>query len=379
MKLSDFILVNMESILGVWQEFFQTTSPTSMNRNYLRQHAEKILAAIATDLALPQAAYEQCRESKEPKRDALTCADAADIVAGLYGADQLVSGCGVEEMVSEFRTLRKSVLWLWRRTAQELDLSAVDDIIEFNDAVDQILMELIAHHTLLAKQSNNRFNDMLVHDLRNPLNAILMAADYLIHTNSLMNDQTKIMSQIFDSSQEMRGIVNDFFDFSRENFGSGIGIAPAQTDLAIVGRHAVKKIRQLHPDRMIVFESTDDLTGVWDHDRLAQAVCNLLENSLQHGSRTAPVTLKIWASPPEIFLTVHSYGEPIPSDKSQYIFEALRHYSSSSGVDREVETSLGLVLYVARAIVMAHGGTISVESALSEGTTFIVRLPRHCA
>ncbi|HSM21351.1 MAG TPA: ATP-binding protein, partial [Rubrivivax sp.] len=104
---------------------------------------------------------------------------------------------------------------------------------------------------------------------------------------------------------------------------------------------------------------------------------NLLSNAVQHGSRKSPVTLTALGELAAIVLKVGNSGDPIPSDKLQAIFEPLvQAPNASSEVHERSKTSLGLGLFIVREIVLAHGGTISVESSSAAGTVFTIRLPR---
>ncbi len=77
-----------------------------------------------------------------------------------------------------------------------------------------------------------------------------------------------------------------------------------------------------------------------------------------------------------ITIQVTNYGSPIPEASLQSIFTPLVQLAREDENDTRPRTSLGLGLFVAREIVVAHGGTIAVKSSEDEGTTFTVRLPR---
>jgi len=93
-------------------------------------------------------------------------------------------------------------------------------------------------------------------------------------------------------------------------------------------------------------------------------------NAIQYGDRT-PVTLTAEEANGAVLLAVHNGGAPIPPDVMQSIFEPLARGSGDGGAH-----SIGLGLYIARAIVSAHGGEIGVRSSSDQGTTFTVRLPK---
>jgi len=111
------------------------------------------------------------------------------------------------------------------------------------------------------------------------------------------------------------------------------------------------------------------VTGQWDADRLAQVVSNLVVNAIEHGGKM-PVTVVTSAATDHVRLTVHNDGAPIPLQAQTRIFEPLAR-GTSDGTH-----NLGLGLFIARAIVVAHGGEIRVTSTEKSGTTFDVTLPR---
>jgi len=102
-----------------------------------------------------------------------------------------------------------------------------------------------------------------------------------------------------------------------------------------------------------------------------------MSNAVQHGSRQSPVTLTADGEADAIVLKVSNSGDPIPSDQLQAIFEPLvQAPNAGAEVHERSKTSLGLGLFIVREIVLAHGGTISVESSAAAGTVFTIRLPR---
>jgi signal transduction histidine kinase len=111
------------------------------------------------------------------------------------------------------------------------------------------------------------------------------------------------------------------------------------------------------------------VTGKWDADRLAQVVSNLVGNAIEHGGQT-PVTVVASERGACVRLTVHNDGDPIPAQAQANIFEPLAR-GASQGTH-----NLGLGLFIARAIVLAHGGEIGLTSTAASGTTFELTLPR---
>jgi len=175
-----------------------------------------------------------------------------------------------------------------------------------------------------------------------------------------------------NSANRMNRMIGDLLDLTRTRFGDLIPIAPAPIDLDPLCRQVVAELEGLRPAGSGVrFTGQGDLTGEWDGDRIAQVLSNLVGNAVQHGGATAPITLSAKDNGNEVLLAVHNWGHPIPESIQASIFEPMVRHA-----DDHKTTGLGLGLYIALQIVLAHGGTLNVRSTETDGTTFAVRLPR---
>jgi signal transduction histidine kinase len=167
----------------------------------------------------------------------------------------------------------------------------------------------------------------------------------------------------------MERMIADFLDLTRMRLGGVIPLKPVQADLQSVCEEVVLEVLANHSDAIVKFESRGDVTGNCDPDRLAQVVSNLVVNAIEYGGKT-PVTLVASDARDRVRLSVHNGGEPIPPNAQAKIFEPLARGNSEGG------RNLGLGLFIARAVVVAHGGEIHVSSTAASGTTFEVTLPR---
>jgi signal transduction histidine kinase len=118
---------------------------------------------------------------------------------------------------------------------------------------------------------------------------------------------------------------------------------------------------------------------VWDASRLRQVLSNLLANAIQHGSEAGPIDLTARSEGPEVVLSVRNEGTPIPPELLPTIFDPLVRGWSPEAQRRRKPGSVGLGLYIAREVTVAHAGKIDVVSSLEHGTVFTVRLPRQPA
>ena len=174
MRLADFILRDMESILANWEAFATTRLPAaaSMTTLELRDHAQQILEAVAADLSVPQS-----REAQAAKSMGLAAAPfpARETAAQTHAVLRAKSGYDIEQLTSEYRALRASVLSLWMDACLPAE-PQLQDVIRFNEAIDQALAESVGHFSAQVDQARNLLLGMLGHDMRSPLQTVQMTA-----------------------------------------------------------------------------------------------------------------------------------------------------------------------------------------------------------
>ena len=373
MRLSDFIRKNHSAIVREWETFAATLLPAAggMTDLALRDHAEAILDAIVADLELPQTATEQSQKSKGQGEE-----HRMEDVGKIHAALRIEGGFRLSQLVAEYRALRASVFRLFERAASETGATDLRQVTRFNEAIDEALVEATDRYMVVMNRTSDQFLAVLGHDLRNPLGAISMSAGLISRRADHSN--TKAASLILTSAERMSGMVDDLLDLTRTRLGSGIPIAPEPMDLKSLSQEVVAELEAFHPNCPMDFQADGNLRGSWDRDRLAQVLSNLLGNALQYGARDRPIGVVVRGHGEEVVMEVHNEGRPIPPAMLSNIFEPMVREGGRRESDKR-SRSLGLGLHIAREIVLAHGGTVSVKSTGREGTTFCVRLPRHAA
>ena len=259
--LARFILDNTESILAEWEAFARTCTPASggMDIVSLRDHAAEMLKVIAADLRTEQGGEAQSAKSRG-NAPALA-ATAADTAAEEHGADRAGSGFTIEQMVSEYRALRASVIRLWTQAHGELTPADVDDLTRFNEAIDQSLAESVSRYTEELDNSKEMFLAILGHDLRTPLGVVFTSARFMLDTGELAEPHLTLMGRIASSSTRMVHMVGDLLDFTRSRLGGGIPIVRGDVSMGKVVHEVVDELAALHPERAIEERLTLDVAG----------------------------------------------------------------------------------------------------------------------
>lgn len=372
MRLYDFISEQMEPILQAWEDFARTveTPLTPMNAQALRNHAELILRTAVADMRNPQSEREQIEKSH-----GLGPRDGDDTAAEIHAMTRLLAGFSLDQMVSEYRALRSSVLRLWLKHESFGSDHHVQDMIRFNEAIDQALVESIATYGKAVETTRKTLLAVLGHDLRTPLGAVMMAGSMIRKQDSLPDRIQALAEQICTSTQHATRLAGDLLDLARCNLGGGIPVKAESTDLEKVCRGVVGEIRVANPEADIVFDNGGPHIGAYDESRMAQVFSNLLINAIRHGDRSLPIRVRLYSEPSTVVFSVQNHGEVIPAENMPYLFNPGGRFSRYTKTESGPSAGLGLGLYIAAEIVRSHGGKIEVTSDSTKGTCFRVALP----
>jgi signal transduction histidine kinase len=372
MRLADFILRDMETILVQWEAFAGTLLPAAADLKplALRDHAQQILPAVAKDLSTAQTREAQAEKSMGR---APILIGAPETAAQTHALLRARGGFDINQLAAEYRALRASVLRLWMDECQP-EAPHPDDVIRFNEAIDQALAESVGYFSAQVDQARNLLLGMLGHDMRSPLQTILMTAQYLAALNA--GEQVSVAaSRLIRSGARMQALLNDMLDFNRTRLGLGINIAPTDADLEKLLADELDQLRAAHPDRRVDLDVEGDCRGVWDGRRLQQLLGNLVLNAIKYGAPGAPVRVVMTGGARDLRFEVRNHGPAIERITLDRIFDPLQRGLNQEGA-YNADGNLGLGLYIAREIAKAHGGEIEARSDETE-TVFAVRLPRR--
>jgi signal transduction histidine kinase len=209
---------------------------------------------------------------------------------------------------------------------------------------------------------------MLGHDLRNPLQAIVMAGEVLRIDQSRAS---QVQKQIARVSSRMGRLITHMLDLSRLHSGAGLVRERAPRDVEALLRDVVAESRSAHPDVPLIEEYAGIGSADIDADRIVQVVGNLISNARHHGTAGKEVVVRGERRAGEVVVHVINHGPAITAEALQSLFEPFKRGSLDNKMNPR---GLGLGLYIASSIVREHGGELGVESR--DGlVTFTMRLP----
>ncbi len=245
------------------------------------------------------------------------------------------------------------------RGAQESAEQLVDDMRETAEELRSVA------------EFRERLIGIVGHDLRNPLNTMLMASGLLLAHGDLGDADGRLVNRIVNSGQRMARMITQVLEFTQARLGGGFSLQLAPTDLGLICSNIVDELR-LSSTAEIRLVAGDGLAGSWDADRLGAVLSNLAGNAIDHATAEGGILIDARADGGSVVVAITNHGACIPPEALPTIFKAFRRGGDDT---RRNAGHMGLGLYISSEIVRAHGGTLDVRSA-DGSTTFTMRLPR---
>jgi signal transduction histidine kinase len=223
---------------------------------------------------------------------------------------------------------------------------------------------------LLAIEARDRIIAIAGHELRGPLQTLMLQLDALADVDCGVGDGALAqLEAIRRRACALSRLVNILLDVGR--IGSGqLELDRRPTDLAEIVVDAVESCAELTRSGSALTINAPRTIGFWDRTRLEQIVSNLISNAAKYGAGR-PIHVIVDGDDERATLTVRDRGVGLTAEAIPAVFELYARVSNVQAV-----TGLGLGLYITVQLVRAHGGTIRVESVPGNGSTFIVELPR---
>lgn len=224
-------------------------------------------------------------------------------------------------------------------------------------ALDNALLYRQAQHAI---EMRDEVLAVVSHDLRAPLWAIMMAAEHLIADPEVAGTGKGIAR----SAERMNRLIGDLLDASAINAGRlTLQIGKHRADELV--RESIETFRSQAELRQISIDasSVDPVELACDRDRMLQVMANLLDNALRFTPRQGRVEVSARRQDGKVRFAVRDTGPGIEPEQLPHLFD--RFWRLGSRRD-----GAGLGLFIAKGIVAAHGGTLGVETAAGQGSTF---------
>jgi signal transduction histidine kinase len=233
--------------------------------------------------------------------------------------------------------------------------------------------------TVAELQRLNAYKDellgMAAHDLRNPLNANAAFITFLLMDRSSFNDDNLVLLERLESNSDyMLRLVENVLDFSAIQSGH-VRLQCEETPLEPLVDHVLQTMRIIAEAKDVEVRSSiaTPLPSLnIDRVKITQALQNLVSNAVQYSPAGAQVDIRMHVEGTCVAIEVEDHGPGIKGNELPSLFKPFTRLST---VKLGRQRSVGLGLAITKRLVEAHGGTISVETEVGQGSTFVIKLP----
>lgn len=312
------------------------------------------------------ALYDNLAEAISPDYPRATASEGSTSAYEHGGERARLTNYNAQSVISEYQLLRWAIIDVLR--LHDVNLN-IDEIYIINSSIDTAIRESVNAFALAQSALRERFVAALTHDLRSPLATAHAAAELIRHTT----DPTKLnefADHITDNLDRMDRMIQDLLDSAIFQSGERLRLRIQQFDILEVTQAVCAQLTARHGARFEVLGN--QITGWWDRDALRRAIENLVGNAVKYGAAGTPIRVKLDSSHGRMILTVHNEGEAIPVEHREGIFQVFRRAAAAKEGDKK---GWGIGLPYVRSVAESHGGSVSVDSAIERGATFLIDAP----
>lgn len=264
------------------------------------------------------------------------------------------------------------------RTATAIADGALGKRVSVNTGGDEIDRLATTFNTMLDRiqvliTGMREMTDSIAHDLRSPIARIRGVAELTLTTRGSTEEYESMAASTMEECDRLLEVINTMLDITEFEAGAG-KLKMEEVDLSALVRAACDLFQPIAEDKGIALTAdtppNNFITG--DVPRLQRMVANLLDNALKYTPSQGAVTVSIRGEEDRVVISVRDTGIGISEKDLPHIFKRFYRCDRSRS-----QAGTGLGLSLAQAVASAHGGSITVESALGKGSIFMVALPRQ--
>ena len=230
--------------------------------------------------------------------------------------------------------------------------------IAFNESIQEVRQKFIA---------------LVAHDMRNPISAALFAMKMMKYEEGEKRFE-QVRGMAVNSLTRSVELIEDLLDSITLEAGEGMIYNFSRQNLVECLVAVYHEAIESYSNKIILACEKEEINGIFDSTMVRRVLENFVSNAVKYGSKDTPVTLCCIDGKEMVELSVHNFGNPIPPDRQERIFNFL---NTSSGSNPRGLKSRGIGLSLVKAVAEAHGGELKLRSSQAEGTTFSITLNKH--
>jgi signal transduction histidine kinase len=310
--------------------------------------------------------YDNLAEAITPGYPRATGNEGNTVAAEHGGERARLTHYNLHSVISEYQILRWTILDVLKLHGVLLN---DNEVFVIHVSIDGSIRESVNAFVLAQTALRERFAAALTHDLRNPLSTAHMSAE-LIRQSSDLPKIKEFAGIIIDNVRRMDGMLHDLLDSVTFQGGERLQLRLEEFDIQEVMKEVCDQFAITHGPHLHILGTA--VRGWWDREAIKRALENMAGNALKYGARDTPIRIKADARGGRMVLSVHNEGEPIPADQIESIFQVFERATAAKEGNKK---GWGIGLSYVRNVAESHGGSVTVDSAVQRGTTFLIDIP----
>lgn len=297
-------------------------------------------------------------------------------IVGYLALGERLSGSYSRRDVNVLMTISDELIIAIQNTLSVQLVREANALLE--NRVDQATKELRASNVQLRRldETKDEFISMASHQLRTPLTSVKGYISMMLDgdVGPITEQQEKVLLQAFESSQRMVFLIGDFLNVSRIQTGKFM-LEPTEFDVATLVSEEVEQLRDTAKARglELVYHAPKNIPPIMaDKTKLRQVMMNFLDNAIFYSPNGGKITVQLYKDVDAIVYKVVDCGIGVPKDEQAKLFTK---FFRAGNARRQRPDGTGVGIYMAKKVVVSHGGTILFESTEGKGSMFGFRLP----
>jgi signal transduction histidine kinase len=292
---------------------------------------------------------------------------ATDTLAFEHGGERArLTDYTPQSVIAEYQLLRWTILDVLRM--HDVHLNA-EEFYTLSSFIDTSVRESATAYAMAQATLRERFLAALTHDLRNPLNNIVSAAELIMHLDDL-NKVRDLAAKVIKNGRRIDQMTKDMLDCMQFQNGERLRLSLSQFNILEVAREICEQVTVNGDSRIqLVGKSA---SGWWDREALKRALENLVGNAIKYGSANTPILIDVNSAHERAIISVHNLGDPVDPGQMESIFQIFRRADAAKSGKRQ---GWGIGLPYVRSVAESHGGSVGVDSSAERGTTFVIDIP----
>ncbi|MEG4058035.1 MULTISPECIES: HAMP domain-containing sensor histidine kinase [unclassified Microcoleus] len=359
-QASDRLKQNAEKIMRMWEKRAREEVSAST-------HQDSLVLQDSLPLYLNQLVDEL--SNRIVRTSARITADEVEStrIGKLHGHERAgYADYSMSHLIFEYHLLRQVIFQVLEEEAP-LEVQDRDIII---GSIEQAVNDAATQFSETLRDIQELFMVTLTHDLRNPINVVKMGTQLTLRRLERGDTNTDVAARMLNAINRLDSMIQNLLDASRLRAGQSLKIEFEECDFVMLVQEVVEDLSFAYGERFVVV-SNSEMRTFCSRKEIRRVIENLAINAVKYGAPSTPITLTLQQTETQISLTIHNEGDPIALDAQSILFQQFRRT-----IGAEEQTGWGLGLFLAKSIIEAHKGTLTVESVEGKGTSFIITLSK---